>query len=91
MEEQAGILLKTIDDLNATIASLSENHRKEVESLNVRIRELTAQVAYLNRQLFGRKAEKLPSLRRDSWISLQTSLPMPCGSQRKSAAKPWLR
>lgn len=60
MEEQAGILLKTIDDLNATIASLSENHRKEVESLNVRIRELTAQVAYLNRQLFGRKAEKLP-------------------------------
>lgn len=52
MEEQINILLKTIDGLNATIASLSEaqkkqseDHRKEVESLN---------------QLFGRKSEKLP-------------------------------
>ena len=67
MEEQINILLKTIDGLNATIASLSEaqkkqseDHKKEVESLNQRIKELTAQVAYLNRQLFGRKAEKLP-------------------------------
>jgi hypothetical protein len=39
---------------------LSENHKKEVESLNARIKELTAQVAWLNRQLFGRKSEKLP-------------------------------
>lgn len=60
MEEQINILPKTIDGLNATIATLSENHRKEVESLNQRIKELTAQVAYLNRQLFGRKSEKLP-------------------------------
>ena len=66
MEEQISILLKTIDGLNATIASLSEaqkketeNHKKEVDSLNQRIKELTAQVAYLNRQLFGRKSEKL--------------------------------
>ena len=59
MEEQINILLNTIDGLNATIASLSENHKKEVDSLNQRIRELTAQVAYLNRQLFGRKSEKL--------------------------------
>lgn len=60
MAEQIDILLKTIDGLNATIASLSENHKKEVDSLNERIKELTAQVAYLNRQLFGRKAERLP-------------------------------
>lgn len=60
MEEQNDILLKTNDGLNAIIASLSEKHKKEVESLNNRIKELTAQVAYLNRQLFGRKAEKLP-------------------------------
>ena len=30
------------------------------ESLQSRIKELTAQVAWLNRQLFGRKSEKLP-------------------------------
>ena len=42
MEEQINILLKTIDGLNATIATLSENHRKEVETLNQRIKELTA-------------------------------------------------
>ena len=66
MEERNNIPLKTIEGLNATIASLSaaqkkqsEDHRKEVESLNQRIKELTAQVAYLNRQLFGRKSEKL--------------------------------
>ena len=67
MEQQINILLQTIEGLNATIATLSENqrieaenHKKEVEGLNERIKELTAQVAYLNRQLYGRKAEKLP-------------------------------
>ena len=60
MQEQINILQKTIDGLNATIDALSENHKKEVDSLNLRIKELTAQVAYLNRQLFGRKSEKLP-------------------------------
>ena len=67
MEQQINILLQTIEGLNATIATLSENqrieaenHKKEVDSLNERIKELTAQVTYLNRQLFGRKAEKLP-------------------------------
>jgi len=67
MQEQNNILLQTIESLNGTIAALTdtqkkaeENHKKEVDSLNQRIKELTAQVAYLNRQLFGRKAEKLP-------------------------------
>ena len=58
--EERDILLKTIESLNASIQTLSENHKKEVESLNARIKELTAQVAWLNRQLFGRKSEKLP-------------------------------
>ena len=58
--EERDILLKTIETLNASIATLSENHKKEVDSLNERIKELTAQVAWLNRQLFGRKSEKLP-------------------------------
>ena len=58
--EERDILLKTIESLNASIHTLSENHKKEVGSLNARIKELTAQVAWLNRQLFGRKSEKLP-------------------------------
>ncbi len=52
--------MQTIESLNASIQTLSESHKKEVESLNARIKELTAQVAWLNRQLFGRKSEKLP-------------------------------
>ena len=58
--EERDMLMKTIETLNASIHTLSENHKKEVESLNARIKELTAQVAWLNRQLFGRKSEKLP-------------------------------
>jgi len=58
--EEREMFMKTIETLNASIATLSENHKKEVDSLNERIKELTAQVAWLNRQLFGRKSEKLP-------------------------------
>lgn len=60
--EEKEILLKTIDGLNASIASLSANNKKQAEQINnlqERIKELTAQVAWLNRQLFGRKSEKL--------------------------------
>ena len=58
--EERDMLLKTIESLKASIATLSENHKKEVESQNARIKELTAQVAWLTRQLFGRTSEKLP-------------------------------
>ncbi len=58
--EERDILMQTIESLNASIQTLSESHKKEVDSLNARIKELTAQVAWLNRQLFGRKSEKLP-------------------------------
>lgn len=44
--EERDILIKTVEALNATIATLSENHKKEVdnhmkevESLNARIKE----------------------------------------------------
>ena len=57
--EERDILLQTIESLNASIQTVSADHKKEVESLNTRIKELTAQVAWLNRQLFGRKSEKL--------------------------------
>ena len=55
------MLLKTIEGLNASVASLSATNKKQAEQnekLQERIKELTAQVAWLNRQLFGRKSEK---------------------------------
>ena len=61
--DEKDILLKTIEGLNASVASLSATNKKQAEQnekLQERIKELTAQVAWLNRQLFGRKAEKLP-------------------------------
>ena len=51
MDEKA-ILLKTIEGLNASIASLSATNKKQAEQnekLQARIKELTAQVAWLNR------------------------------------------
>ena len=57
--EEKETLVRTIETLNASIAVMLENHKKEVDVLNERIKELTAQVAWLNRQLFGRKSESL--------------------------------
>ena len=59
--EEKEILLKTIEGLNASIASLSttnKNQSEQIKNLQEGIKELTAQVAWLNRQLFGRKSEK---------------------------------
>ncbi|WP_144005189.1 IS66 family transposase [Phocaeicola salanitronis] len=90
MDEKA-ILLKTIEGLNASIASLSATNKKQAEQnekLQARIKELTAQVAWLNRQLFGRKSEKLraydpniPDLFADEFAGLQHQA-------EKSATKP---
>ena len=63
--EDKKILLKTIEALNATISSLSSTNQQQAEqlrSLQERVKELTAQVAWLNRQLFGRKSEKIAPL-----------------------------
>lgn len=79
--EEKDILLKTIEWLNATVASLSATNKEQsdlIKNLQERIKELTAQVAWLNRQLFGRKSEKLraydpniPDLFVDEFAGLQ--------------------
>ena len=59
--EEKEMLLKTIEGLKASVASLSATNKKQAEQnekLQERIKELMAQVAWLNRQLFGRKSEK---------------------------------
>lgn len=38
---------------------MEERHKREVNELTLRIKDLTAQVAYLKQQLYGRKSEKL--------------------------------
>ena len=53
--KEKDILLKTIEWLNATVASLSAINKEQsdqIKNLQERIKELTAQVAWLNRQLF---------------------------------------
>lgn len=82
--EEKEILLKTIEGLNASIASLSttnKNQSEQIKNLQERIKELTAQVAWLNRQLFGRKSEKLrvydpdmPDLFADEFSGLRQQL-----------------
>ena len=60
--QEKEVLLQTIGALNSTISSLSETNislQQTNTNLQKRIDELTAQVAWLNRQLFGRKSEKL--------------------------------
>lgn len=61
--DEKDIMLKTIEGLNASIASLFATNKDQVEqikNLQERIKELTAQIAWLNRQLFERKTEKPP-------------------------------
>lgn len=61
--ETANMLVSSLSDqlkkLQEDNKNLQEAHKKEVDSLRLCIKELTAQVAWLNRQLFGRKSEKL--------------------------------
>ena len=83
--EEKEILLKTIEGLNASIASLSttnKNQSEQIKNLQERIKELTAQVAWLNRQLFGRKSEKLRVYDPNMPDLLPTSFP-DSGSRRE--------
>ena len=54
------ILRQAVEALQASVASLSESHRKEVDALQSKIKEQEAQIAWLKQQLFGRKSEKRP-------------------------------
>ena len=59
----------TIDALSELLERERESHRKEVGRLTAQIKELTAQMAWLKRQLFGRKSEKRPAFD-PSWPDL---------------------
>ena len=60
MLSQMETMLQLLQQVNASQAETIKKLTGQNESLNARIKELTAQVAWLNRQLFGRKSEKLP-------------------------------
>ena len=60
MLSQMEMMLQPLRQVNASQAETIKKLTGQNESLQSRIKELTAQVAWLNRQLFGRKSEKLP-------------------------------
>ena len=55
-------MLQSLQQMNASQAETIIRLTRQNESLQNRLNELTAQVAWLNRQLFGHKSEKLPFL-----------------------------
>lgn len=79
--DEKDTLLQTISTQNATIASLSDTNKKQSEqiaSMQSQLNQLLAQVAWLNRQLFGQKSEKRsfydpnqPTLFDDQFAELQ--------------------
>lgn len=88
--EEKDILLKTIEGLNASVASLSATNKKQAEQnekLQERIKELTAQVAWLNRQLFG-NLKSFAYMILICPISLPTSSPESVNWRKKSGMKP---
>ena len=60
MLSQMEMMLQSLQQVNASRSETIKKLTEQNESLQSRIKELTAQVAWLNRQLFGRKSEKLP-------------------------------
>ena len=62
MLSQMNSMLQSLQQVNASQAETIIRLTRQNESLQNRLNELTAQVAWLNRQPFGHKSEKLPSL-----------------------------
>jgi len=62
MLSQMNSMLQPLQQVNASQAETIIRLTRQNESLQNRLNELTAQVAWLNHQLFGHKSEKLPSL-----------------------------
>ena len=60
MLSQTESMLQPLRQVNASQAETIRKQAEQIDALQSRIKELTAQVAWLNRQLFGRKSEKLP-------------------------------
>ena len=66
MEEQIISLQKTIETLSASVASLSKANTEQAENnrkLVAEVKNLTAQIAWLKRKLFGQTSEKKVSIR----------------------------
>jgi transposase len=59
MLSQISAMLQPLQQVNASQSETIRKLTEQNESLQARIKELTAQIAWLNRQLFGRKSEKL--------------------------------
>lgn len=62
MLSQTNSMLQSLQQVNASQAETIIRLTRKNESLQNRLNELTAQVAWLNRQFFGHKSKKLPSL-----------------------------
>ena len=62
MLSQMNSMLQSLQQVNASQAETIIRLTRQNESLQNRLNELTAQVAWLNRQLFGRRSEKLAAL-----------------------------
>ena len=58
MLSQMNSMLQSLQQVNASQAETIIRLTRQNESLQNRLNELTAQVAWLNRQLFGHKSEK---------------------------------
>ena len=55
-------MLKSLAESLRILTEQSEKKDKLIESLEARIKELTARIAWFQRQMFGRKSEKLAAL-----------------------------
>ena len=60
--ETLELLVATLQQTNASQSESIRQLTRQNEQLQNKLDELLAQVAWLNRQLFGRKSEKLSSL-----------------------------
>lgn len=58
--ETLELLVATLQQANSSQSESIERLTRQNEQLQNKLQELLAQVAWLNRQLFGRKSEKLP-------------------------------
>ena len=56
------VMLKSLAESLRILTEQSEKKDKLIESLEARIKELTARIAWFQRQMFGRKSEKLAAL-----------------------------
>ena len=89
--EEKDILLKTIEGLNASVASLSATNKKQAEQnekLQERIKELTAQVRWQPFSSLDVNLKSFAYMILICPISLPTSSPESVNWRKKSGMKP---